>query len=73
MLMQHHQYGVKDVSKEYQVKFIQNGWEVLSNNQIQTIAKEAEEDCGCNQMLPEPKQSSATVEKKRGRPFKDKA
>jgi hypothetical protein len=52
---------------------MQNGWEVLSNNQIQTIAKEAEEDCGCNQMLPEPKQSSATVEKKRGRPFKDKA
>jgi hypothetical protein len=69
MLMQHHQYGIKDVSKEYQVKFMQNGWEVLSNNQIQTIAKEAEEDCGCNQMLPEPK----VEPKKRGRPFKDKA
>jgi hypothetical protein len=59
MLMQHHQYGVKDVSKEYQVKFMQNGWEVLSNNQIQVIAKEAEES-----IEPAPK--------KRGRPFKAK-
>jgi hypothetical protein len=60
MLMQHYQYGIKDVSKEYQVKFMQNGWEVLSIKQIETLSDEADESI------------NVTLPKKRGRPFKVK-
>jgi hypothetical protein len=68
MLMQHHQYGVKDVPDDHKVKFMYNGWYVLSNKEMKELVKEAEEDCGCNKMLPEPK----VEPKKRGRPFKAK-
>jgi hypothetical protein len=59
MLMQHYQYGIKDVPKEYYSKFVENGWKELANNDIEVLDK-AEE-------------SIELAQKKRGRPFKVKA